>query len=443
LRGQMNLARAAFVALAGLVVHGFVFYPGWLSFDSAYQLWQARHYHFNNLSPVPVTLWLATLQRVFNTDTGAALFIFHLLLFWAGCALSLRASLTGWSRALLALMALAIVTPLWWTLANVWTDTAVLAGYAAGVGLIAFSQDRKSRMLHNLALVFLLYGSIARLNALPAAAPLFLLWWITRPNHVHKTDWRAAMAMLGLVGLSFAIGTVIDRTMADERVRTWPVQVLHDLAGVSITTNTMYVPDFARDPELTIDTLRTGYTPYVATPVLLTTPALRSGIVVAPYSRKEAIALLRAWLDAIAAEPSAYLRHRLQMMDKLLLRPDRAHSYALSSTNIAFRDNPQSPPFAGVSKVIVDHLNHFGWRIQFSFAPYLVLFLVTAVSLYRKNIGTVPSNKHHHVATALLVSAALYVLPLLVLAPAADVRYLAWAVAAICLASWTHRFAPD
>jgi hypothetical protein len=439
----MKLARAAFVALAGLAVHGFVFYPGWLSFDSAYQLWQARHYHFNNLSPVPVTAWLATLQRVFNTETEAPLFIFHLLLFWTGCALLLCASLTRWSRALLAFMALAIVTPLWWTLANVWTDTAVLAGYAAGVGLIAFSLDRNSRVLHSLALVFLFYGSIARLNALPAAAPLFLLWWITRPNHSRKADWRGVIAMFGLVGLSFAIGTVFDRTMADERVRTWPVQVLHDLAGVSIKTNTMYVPDFARDQQLTIDTLRTGYTPYVATPVLLTTPALRSGIVAAPYTRTDAIALLKAWLDAIASEPSAYLRHRLQMMDKLLLRPDRAHSYAISITNAAFRDNPEPPPLAGASKVIVDHLDHFGWRIQFSFAPYLVLCFATTISLCRKKFGTVTSSKHRQVVTALLMSAALYVLPLFVFAPAADVRYLAWAVAAICLASWTHWFASD
>jgi hypothetical protein len=435
--------RAACFALAGLAIHGAIFYPGWLSFDSAYQLWQARHLHFNNLSPAPMTAWLAVLLRIFDTQSAAPLFFFHLILFWVGSALVLRPTFDRWSRVLLAIVAFAVATPLWWTLANVWTDSAVLAGYTAGVGLIVVSCNLshvgRARFLHGFALVFLLYGSIARLNALPAAAPLFVLWWLTRPSGVPRVNVRAWIAMFALLCLSVGAGVALDRALSKERVRTWPVQVLHDLAGISVTTNTMYVPKFARDPKLTIETLRTAYTPYVAVPVLLTSPSLRSGIGVAPYTREESMALLRAWVSAIVNEPSAYMSHRLQMTGKLLLSPDRSNSYSIGSGSVAYRDNPAPPPFSGLSKMIVDNFDHLGWRFQFSFVLYLALFLATAYSLWHaRRSDFVMTNALNYVGPALLASAALYVLPLFVFAPAADVRYLAWAVAAICFAAWSY-----
>jgi len=61
-----------------------LYFPGFMSFDSAYQYWQARSGHFSNLSPVAMTaLWRAV-------DAGwpspAALLTLHLAAFWLGVA---------------------------------------------------------------------------------------------------------------------------------------------------------------------------------------------------------------------------------------------------------------------------------------------------------------------------------------------------------------------
>jgi hypothetical protein len=433
--------RAFFVALCGIAIHVSLFFPGWLSFDSAYQLWQARHWYFNNLSPVPMTAWLAVLTRVFSTDSAAPLFIFHLMLFWFGCALLIRETLSRRTTAAIALILFGLLSPLWWTLANVWTDSAMLAGFTAGVGLTCYSRQRRSRALHMVALLPLLYGSMVRLNGLAAALPLFLLWWMSRSDEKLSITLRAVgvVAMMGIV--SVGTGMWLDRTLANERVRTWPVQVLHDLAAISITSNTMYVPSFARDPALTIDTLRGAYTPYVAVPILLVSPPLRSGLTGDAYTRDECLALLKAWVGAIAAEPIAYLSHRAKMMRKLLVYPDQAHSYAMGLSSVGYKDNPYSLALTSPAAQLVASLDSTAWRFHFSLLPYMLLLVGLSVHALMRTRDLPPISRGVDATFTLLgASAVMHLLPLLLLAPASDVRYVSWPVAAILFASWIYLF---
>jgi hypothetical protein len=440
LLADLRYSRSIAFALSGIAIHSIIFFPGWLSFDSAFQLWQARHWYFNNLSPVPMTVWLGVLLRTFNTDSAAPLFIFHLVLFWAGCALLLDGSLTNWRRTLVAVALFAVVTPLWWTLANVWTDTALLAGFTAGVGLIHSARAHRSRSMHWVALLALLYGSIARLNALPAAIPLFLLWWLARPYAPFALNRRSLLIAAAVAIFSVSLGSALDRLLASERVRTWPVQVLHDLAAISVRTGTLHVPAFARDPLLTVDTLRRAYTPYVAVSVLLTDPALRSGIVTARYSSEESLALVKAWLTSITQEPGAYIAHRAQMMGKLLVLPDRTNSYAITNAgSVPYKDNPPPVPLAGFAERIVFSLSHVAWRLHFSLLPYLIVLVALILQRIRANRSPKASvSLDAPFIDLLLISGILHLAPLLVLAPAADVRYVSWPVAAICLAAWLH-----
>jgi hypothetical protein len=432
---------ALLVALCGIAIHASVFFPGWLSFDSAYQLWQARHWHFNNLSPVPMTAWLAVLTRIFGTDSAAPLFIFHLMLFWFGCALLMRVTLKQRTTAIVGLMLFGFLSPLWWTLANVWTDSAMLAGFTAGVGLTLYAHQRQSRTLHIIALLPLLYGSVVRLNGLAAALPLFLLWWTARSGEKFSITLRALGVAILIGAVSVGTGVAFDRTLSDERVRTWPVQVLHDLAAISIASNTMHIPVFARDPALTIDTLRGGYTPYVAVPILLVTPPLRSGLVGDAYSRDECAALLRAWFGGVTAEPVAYVSHRAKMMGKLLLYPDRTYSYAMGSTSVGYKDNPYSLALTNPAMQLVESLGSAAWRFHFSLLPYALLLVAMCLHALTRARTSPPISRSVYVTCALLcASAVMHVMPLLVIAPASDVRYVSWPIAAILFACWIYFF---
>jgi hypothetical protein len=433
---------ALVVALCGVVIHAVIFYPGWLSFDSAYQLWQARHWYFNNLSPVPMTAWLGALTHTFGTDSAAPLFLFHLVLFWLGCALLISNTLKHGTSAIAALILFAVLSPLWWTLANVWTDSAMLAGFTAGVGLTMYANNRRSRALHLIALLPLLYGSMVRLNGLAAALPLFLLWWTTRPGANFSVTLRT-LGVASLIGVaSLGMGTFLDRALSDERVRTWPVQVLHDLAAISIASNTMYIPAFARDPALTLGTLRDVYTPYVAVPILLSKPSLRSGLASDAYSYDECLELLKAWLNGIIREPRAYLSHRAKMMEKLLVYPDRTNSYAMGSASVGYKDNPYSLALTQPASKLVESLDATAWRLHFSLMPYALLLLALGLhAAWGRTRSSPPiSRGAYTLCLTLSASALMHVLPLLVIAPASDVRYVSWPIAAVLFASWIYFF---
>ncbi len=388
-----------------------------------------------------MTAWLGVLTRMFVTDSAAPLFIFHLALFWFGCALLIRTTLSAGTTAIAALILFGIVSPLWWTLANVWTDTAMLAGFTAGVGLTLYARQRQSRVLHIIALLPLVYGSMVRLNGLAAALPLFLLWWVARSGGNFRITLRAVGVAISIGVASIGTGMFFDRTLSDERVRTWPVQVLHDLAAISLASNTMHIPAFARDPALTLDTLRSAYTPYVAVPILLTTPSLRSGLAGDAYSRDECWVLLKAWLGGIAAEPFAYVSHRAKMMHKLLVYPDRTHSYAMASTSVGYKDNPHSLALTYPAMRLVESLDAMAWRFHFSALPYALLLFALWLHAAMRARSSSPMPPDVYVTCALLsASALMHVLPLGVIAPASDARYVSWPIAAILFACWIYFF---
>ena len=60
--------------MAAFAASVLIFYPGFLSFDSAYQFWQARTGHFSNQSPVVMTALMAAiglLPAALSTGIGS------------------------------------------------------------------------------------------------------------------------------------------------------------------------------------------------------------------------------------------------------------------------------------------------------------------------------------------------------------------------------------
>ena len=69
----------------GAIAYAIVFYPGAMSFDSAYQWWQARGGESTNIQGVGMT-WLWRAGNALAPGPGA-MFVLQLLLFWSGLAL--------------------------------------------------------------------------------------------------------------------------------------------------------------------------------------------------------------------------------------------------------------------------------------------------------------------------------------------------------------------
>ena len=133
--------------------------------------------------------------------------------------------------------------------------------------------------------------------------------------------------------------------MTRERVSTWTLVALWDLAAMSVMTGTMLVPEFARSPGLTLDALRRDYTPLVNVPIFSGTQHVRHGLDDERYSDEELTALRDAWLRTVAAHPLAYAQHRWNVTSHLFGRyRSNLEGLFFTPAVVAYKDNPPPPP---------------------------------------------------------------------------------------------------
>src|SRR6185312_2852810 len=152
------------VAAVGLISTTVILYPGQYSFDSAYQLWQARSGQFNTQSPVAMTaLWSLMLE--FSTNP-ATLLCLNLAMFWTGLTLCVVevSSVTLLRVALLLILGMAPLTLV--EMAHLLTDAHMTAVLVLAMGFAAWGLIEARRAPLLASLVLLLYAGATRYNAL-------------------------------------------------------------------------------------------------------------------------------------------------------------------------------------------------------------------------------------------------------------------------------------
>ena len=419
--------------VAGLVAAALVLHPGQYSFDSAYQLWQARSGAFNDTSPVAMTALWSLLLRIGGNP--AALLWLNLAMFWAGLGLAAAAITRSawWRVALLAVLGFAPLSLV--EMAQLLSDAHLAAVMTLATGLAAWGvrEQRRAPLLaacaalvwagcvrHNAPVAILPFGGIAAQALRPARAG-------PAPNAVHR--WGVACAAaITLCVVSAALSVAIDRALTREHATVWPSLALWDLAAISVASNTMLLPAFTRGGALTArELVDTGAFDPTSNTLLYqrSRSGVRDGLGEA-YSPAQLRALRRVWLAAVAAHPYAYVAHRLRTL-WLLIGPHRGpvQGVAYYEARTTFRDNPPLPePVAprAQSRVyaVAAALTPTWW---FAGATYLAASLLAiAMAKWRRASG--------RIAIAVGASAIVYTLPLLLLAPSAELRYLTWPIVA-------------
>src|SRR3954466_9642980 len=120
------------IAIAGFAFDAAAFWPGQMSFDSAYAWWQARGGETTDIAP---PMFIFVWRAVDALHEGPALmFALHLALFWSGLALLAGALRTSAWRTI-ALMSIAAFAPVSWLLrGHVWTDVALFSALLFATG---------------------------------------------------------------------------------------------------------------------------------------------------------------------------------------------------------------------------------------------------------------------------------------------------------------------
>jgi hypothetical protein len=407
------------VALGGFGFDLATFWPGQMSHDSALAWWQARGGPGSDIVP---PLFVAAWRACDAVLPGPGLlFALHSALFWSGLALLAR-GLRLRQPAAIALLLVAGFAPVTLLLrAHAWTDVGLFSALACATGVLACVQSGARRGWLLPAFALLCYAGGMRHNALPALLPL-LAWlaWLAgrgalRPSHVTLLAVILGAGVLGVVRLG---GLGVAR-----HVPMWPSLAQWDLAALSVSSGTLLLPDFMVGPGMDVGELSRAFRPWSNTPMLVGT---RHGMR-APFdafSPEELSALRSAWITAIRQDPAGWLAHRWRLSRALFGTHRREWPAELLYVDaiVPYRDNPPlSPNRSPWHRAVMRAADALRGTALLAAWPALAAGLLAAPLAWRRRRLAAGCT-----ALLLLASAWLYALPLALLAPAAELRYLGW-----------------
>lgn len=414
----------ALAALLGIAFFTACYFPGAMSLDSAVIWSQARGAPSTNIYGAGLR-WLWRLTDALWVGPGPLLLI-QLALLWSGLALIARA-LEGTIAVRIAFMLAAAFAPVVFVLlAHVWSDVMLLATLTFAVGALLRWRDARATGWLVVFWLALAFAMTLRHNVLPAALPLVAYAAILH-RQGNADAWRGKRVGVFVTVTVLCLGlhsvSRLSAESAQRRFALWPATAMWDLAAISIDANRILLPDGTHKPELTLDDLRSAYVPYANVPIFTAT----QGRVIGPFFLdSDAVnALLRsAWLDAVTAQPAAYLSHRWRLTCALFGSKPRAwpHELVYVDDELPFRDNPPvTPNQSALHSTAIRFADALRDTAALAPWPYLALGLAALPVAWRRR-----TQANARAALAVLASGLAYAAPLPLIAPSAELRYLGW-----------------
>ncbi len=419
-------------ALAGVVATVLLFYPGWLSVDSAVQLWHARTGAYTSDHPVAMAMLWSWIDPWWPGSGG--LFLLFVAAYWAALAWLAFELFPGRRAQLLTVLAIGLWPANLGMIAHLWKDipTAVFALLAIAILL---RERRQAAAWLRWLLPFALLGAcLFRHNALPFALPLLWYWSGRWPRLAPSPLQRIGVTVLVTAALAL-LAALPNRLPSVTQRAVWPLLQTCDLAALSLRTGKMLIPASMQAQPLDLEELRAVFRPYA----LITAFETRK-LVIATFqdlSAQQRGDLDQAWWSAWRDHPVAFLRHRAQITGLLLGL--QQSSMPLSLTVAPGRVAPpvgepvqalwpwdarvmQAVPILAATPLFA------GW-------PYLLLGIALALTGLRRPV--------HALFWPVIASAAFFAAPLPLLAASAEFRYLFWPVLAVMVALALRLAGPD
>ena len=410
---RRNIARLApgAILVAGCAVFVVYAYPGYMSYDSAWQLREARSGVLTDWHPpVMAAIW-HWIDRVVPGPAGmlalqTGCFVAGL---WALFARRFSATTTA-----LLVVAILLFPPIGATLAVIWKDSQMLAFLVAGVALV--TSESRARKLAGLGVLVL--ATAMRHNAFTITAGLVIPLFA----------WNAAAPRLRRYALATAVWLAttaaafgVNAWLTDEQTHPWHASLaMFDIVGTLRFAPAMTDDEVRAALDGTVfdhgdhlqDKARAAYDPHAG--VFKT---MRVGFLAQPTDDAQRAAMARAWRTLVLGHPGAYFRHRARAFRELLaLRGDgvREAIYVGYDDTSPFVHAPSTAQAALQAAALACGTS---WLMR-PFV-YLVVLLCLVPFVVRARDRLVVS----FVASSLLSEAALFFL-----APTPDFRYSIWLV---------------
>ncbi len=429
-------------------------WPGFASFDTAYQWWMARQWDISTLWPPSYVIsfrLLDFLQPALTAPT--AWYVCNLALMNLGAALvafSCARSLTGTLFCFVAIVA----SPVAWLLTpHIWSDVALVSLLLISTGcMMLASRLERSTMLRRRILAVSLFGLFAavgvRHNAVVAVFPLVSIWFVVATDaNASVRRHLSLMLIYGAIVTSMFAGIhlAVSRWVATVRADNWAITAIWDLQALSLASGQNLVPK-SISANTDMADLRASFDSTNAVSLYANSRAnwvnSTTGL-----TQTQAMDLASAWRSATLTHPTDYLSHRVTVMGALLgLHFGSKAGTRIEPVQTQFRDNP---PRHFWWEAGVDLWRRMAARIgglwiatpaaEIAIAA-VVLFAGVVQSRGTKHIAIFPPTEFDRMkkqlfAVAIAASSLFYLTSLFFTAPAGDMRFAFWPVVALVVAA--------
>lgn len=425
-----------------------VFFPGVYTHDSANQLKQSLTENYLDWYP-PLMAWF---WSVLIKATGyiESLLIFHLLLlmagaiFWARILVCLRIGLSA------LIIPAFLVSPVVINFSGViWKDVGFAFSLFLCCGIVGLAFVEKyisvSRSIFVISLLTYAFG--VRSNGIFALFPIaFFLSWLIVTNYkpafsrTGKITFATTSSIFLLAVLVAGVQIFSYQTIKTEK--HYPVQYieLYDIAGVSSISGFDYFPDYIKNlPDHNLQRISEGYAKSIslgnANNLIFPNQGESASLIPRNTDANLQRQLRASWIKAILKEPSAYLQHRLAVVDFLMSKGFYSSEGPQSSDDrkSVFEANLVEYKTMGISEINfpgeAGAKEFFSDSIAWAQGSFLYIgwfwLILLLVELW---VGLIIMRYARCGLLIVMLSASglLYILPYFIVAPASDFRYLYW-----------------
>jgi hypothetical protein len=411
------------ILVAGWLAFLVYAFPGFMSFDSAWQLAQARHV-------VPVNEWQPPMMALIwrwadHVFAGPfPMLVLQSTLFLVGTNALLRRVMSRRAAAIAA-VALLLAPPNIVVLAVIWKDSQMAGFLVAGIAGL-FSTDRRWRIA-GYACLFLATGM--RYNAAAATLPIMLAQF--GATGVWKRWHRVALAGVAWFGIT-ALAFACNALLVEEHQYVWQAGAAPvDIAGIinyadasndQVLVETAGVPWHGDTTQLQARVHRM-YRPAGNIYTLTEQP---DHVLDAPTTDEQRAAISAAWSRLVLAHPLAFVKHRFAVFNAQLKCAKGV--FAELDNDLYQHELGHHAVHSSLQQTWIDVLKWFDGTIVYRVSLY---FFVSILLL--------PLARRDRLSFVILASGTCYALGLLAVAPAVDYRYSHWMVAC-CLLAGTMLF---
>lgn len=453
-QARTRLALLVAIAAAHVAVVSALTWPGFASFDTAYQWWMARQWEISTLWPPSYVISfhvLDLLRPMLSAPT--AWFLINLVLINLGAALvafSCARTLMGTIFCHVAIVG----SPVAWLLVpHIWSDVVLVSTLLLSTGgMLLVAIRGRSPVIGRLILAASLFGLFAavgvRHNAVIAVFPLTVLWLVV------ATDTRvtAPRALILMVIYGAAVTTLfavmhlaVSRWVTAVRADNWAITAIWDLQALSVASGQNLVPK-SISANTDVADLRSSFDPTNAVGMYSNSRAQWANSTTG-LTQLQALDLATAWHSAILTYPAHYLSHRAGVTAMLVgVQSNGRVGTRVEPVQTQFRDNPP---------------RHFWWAAGIDLWRKIALVMgalwitspaaTMAIAAFTLVAGLMRSQRVVHsgnlasdafgqggkllFAVAITASGLLYLAGLFFTAPASDMRFAFWPVIALVLAA--------